>query len=37
MSQHQFSTNPLQRVAEALAAMRLGKGVLVVDDEDREN
>ncbi|MEG2140126.1 MAG: 3,4-dihydroxy-2-butanone-4-phosphate synthase [Bilophila sp.] len=37
MSQHQFSTSPLQRVAEALAAMRLGKGVLVVDDEDREN
>lgn len=37
MSQHQFSTTPVQRVEEALAAIRLGKGVLVVDDEDREN
>lgn len=37
MSQHQFSTTPVQRVEEALTAIRLGKGVLVVDDEDREN
>lgn len=37
MSQHQFTTTPTQRVEAALAAVRAGKGVLVVDDEDREN
>ncbi|MDO6762565.1 3,4-dihydroxy-2-butanone-4-phosphate synthase [Agarivorans sp. 1_MG-2023] len=29
--------NPIQRVDAALAALRQGQGVLVVDDEDREN
>ena len=29
--------NPEQRVANALAALRNGQGVLVTDDEDREN
>ncbi len=37
MSQHQFTTTPTQRVEAALAAVRAGRGVLVVDDEDREN
>lgn len=37
MSQHQFTTTPEQRVEAALAAVRAGQGVLVVDDEDREN
>ncbi|MGL1932342.1 MAG: 3,4-dihydroxy-2-butanone-4-phosphate synthase [Desulfotalea sp.] len=32
----QFGT-PKERVEKALADLRLGKGVLVVDDEDREN
>lgn len=31
------STDPIQQVEEALAALRLGKGVLVMDDESREN
>lgn len=29
--------SPLQRIDAALAALRSGQGVLVVDDEDREN
>ncbi|GIU45397.1 3,4-dihydroxy-2-butanone 4-phosphate synthase [Shewanella sairae] len=29
--------NPIERVNAALTALRQGKGVLVVDDEDREN
>ncbi|WP_062266099.1 3,4-dihydroxy-2-butanone-4-phosphate synthase [Endozoicomonas arenosclerae] len=29
--------NPLQRVERALAALRRGEGVILVDDEDREN
>ncbi|ABV85460.1 3,4-dihydroxy-2-butanone-4-phosphate synthase [Shewanella pealeana] len=29
--------NPIERVNAALSALRQGKGVLVVDDEDREN
>ena len=29
--------NPIERVNTALTALRAGKGVLVVDDEDREN
>ncbi|WP_108945146.1 3,4-dihydroxy-2-butanone-4-phosphate synthase [Shewanella halifaxensis] len=29
--------NPIERVNAALTALRAGKGVLVVDDEDREN
>lgn len=29
--------NPTERVEKALAALRRGEGVLVVDDEDREN
>lgn len=29
--------NPHERVEKALAALRAGEGVLVVDDEDREN
>jgi len=29
--------SPLQRIDSALAALRSGQGVLVVDDEDREN
>ncbi len=29
--------SPLERVETALAALRDGLGVLVVDDEDREN
>jgi 3,4-dihydroxy 2-butanone 4-phosphate synthase len=29
--------NPIERVDAALAALRQGQGVLVVDDEDREN
>jgi 3,4-dihydroxy 2-butanone 4-phosphate synthase len=29
--------NPIERVDAALSALRQGKGVLVVDDEDREN
>lgn len=37
MSQHQFTTTPSQRVAAAVVAVRQGRGVLVVDDEDREN
>ena len=37
MSQHQFTTTPSQRVENAVNAVRMGKGVLVVDDEDREN
>lgn len=38
MSQHQFfSSTPVQRVEEAIQAMRRGGGVLVVDDEEREN
>ncbi|WP_085900551.1 3,4-dihydroxy-2-butanone-4-phosphate synthase [Kiloniella majae] len=32
----QFGT-PYERVEKALSSMRAGKGVLVVDDEDREN
>lgn len=38
MSQHQFFfSTPVQRVEEAIQAMRRGGGVLVVDDEAREN
>ena len=43
MSQHQPSSllsrygSPRERVENALAALRDGKGVLVVDDENREN
>ena len=38
MSQHQFFlSTPEQRVEAAFAAVRAGNGVLVVDDEDREN
>ena len=37
MSQHQFTTTPNERVEAAVAAVRKGRGVLVVDDEDREN
>lgn len=37
MSQHQFTASPSERVRAAVAAVRQGKGVLVVDDEDREN
>lgn len=37
MSQHQFTTTPAERVEAAVAAVRRGLGVLVVDDEDREN
>lgn len=29
--------NPLQRVEKALDSLRMGRGVLVTDDEDREN
>ncbi len=29
--------NPIQRVESALLALRLGRGVLLVDDEEREN
>ncbi|QIQ21969.1 3,4-dihydroxy-2-butanone-4-phosphate synthase [Zophobihabitans entericus] len=29
--------NPKERVEQALASLRAGKGVLVLDDEDREN
>lgn len=29
--------NPFQRVEQALSALQQGNGVLVVDDEDREN
>ncbi|MEQ5209213.1 3,4-dihydroxy-2-butanone-4-phosphate synthase, partial [Proteus sp. fly-1067] len=29
--------NPIERVERALEALRQGKGVLVLDDEDREN
>ena len=29
--------NPFQRVERALTALQQGHGVLVVDDEDREN
>ena len=29
--------NPVERVEQALAALRAGKGVMVLDDEDREN
>lgn len=32
-----FSTSPIERVELAINAMREGKGVLVVDDENREN
>lgn len=32
-----FADNPCERVELALQAMREGKGVLVVDDENREN
>ena len=32
-----FADNPCERVELALQAMRDGKGVLVVDDENREN
>ncbi len=32
-----FSNDPIERVELALAALKLGKGVLVVDDEGREN
>ena len=37
MSQHQFTASPSERVRAAVAAVRQGRGVLVVDDEDREN
>lgn len=37
MSQHQFTTTRNERVEAAVAAVRKGRGVLVVDDEDREN
>lgn len=37
MRQHQFTTTPSERVRAAVEAVRQGKGVLVVDDEDREN
>src|SRR6202453_3278123 len=30
-------TSPFARVADAIAAIRVGKMVIVVDDEDREN
>ena len=33
---HSFGT-PAERVANALAALRQGQGVLVTDNEDREN
>lgn len=32
-----FATDPIERVELALAALKAGKGVLVVDDENREN
>ena len=35
--QHQFTTTRNERVEAAVAAVRKGRGVLVVDDEDREN
>ncbi len=37
MSQHQFAATPAERVEAAILAVRQGRGVLVVDDEDREN
>ena len=38
MSQHQFFTSTfVERVEAALTAVRAGQGILVVDDEDREN
>ena len=37
VSQHQFTTTLAERVEAAVAAVRMGRGVLVVDDEDREN
>ena len=37
MSQHQFTASPSERVRAAVAALRQSRGVLVVDDEDREN
>lgn len=37
MSQHQLTASPAERVRAAVAAVRQGTGVLVVDDEDREN
>lgn len=32
-----FGTTPIERVEKALADLRAGKGVLVLDDENREN
>ena len=29
--------NPIERVENAIEALRQGKGILVLDDEDREN
>ncbi|MGL4416857.1 MAG: 3,4-dihydroxy-2-butanone-4-phosphate synthase, partial [Plesiomonas shigelloides] len=29
--------SPIERVEQGLAALRAGRGVLVLDDEDREN
>ena len=37
MSQNQFTTTRNERLEAAFAAVRKGRGVLVVDDEDREN
>jgi 3,4-dihydroxy 2-butanone 4-phosphate synthase len=33
---HRFG-NPVERVENALRSLRAGRGVLVTDDEDREN
>ena len=33
----QFGSTPIERVEKALADLRAGKGVLVLDDENREN
>lgn len=34
---HKYGKDSIERVEKALADLRAGKGVLVVDDEDREN
>lgn len=32
-----FGNNPLERVNKAIAQLQAGKGILLIDDEDREN
>ncbi|GAA0744437.1 3,4-dihydroxy-2-butanone-4-phosphate synthase [Clostridium oceanicum] len=33
----QFGTNPIERVEKALENLKQGRGILLIDDEDREN